>query len=69
MGMAPSPPSSKVTGKVSSWSANFTAMALAVPGIALYVYIVCIIVSKLVYPATFSPFTQSLAVSQDKGKK
>lgn len=49
----------------ASWSANFTAMVLVVPGIGLYVYILYIIVSKLVYPATFFPFTQTYTNAQE----
>ena len=41
------PPNSYVTGFV-----------LVIPGIGLYIYILYIIVSKLVYPSSFLPFTQ-----------
>ena len=43
-------------GEVSSTS-SLTALFLVVPGIALYVYILYIMVSKLVYPASFVPFS------------
>jgi hypothetical protein len=36
---------------------SITALLLVVPGIALYVYILYIMISKLVYPASFPPFT------------
>lgn len=44
----------------------FTGMLLVVPGIALYVYIVYIMISKLVYPASFLPFTHHPAVTEDE---
>ena len=37
-----------------------TALLLVVPGIALYVYILYIMISKLVYPASFLPFSKPL---------
>ena len=46
--------------RVCNWfTSNFTALSLVVPGVGLYVYIIYIIASKLVYPATFLPFVQS----------
>ena len=44
---------------------SITALLLVVPGIALYVYILYIIISKLVYPASFFPFTNQSNHSGD----
>ena len=52
-------PKKKKESQISSWCTNFTALGLVMPGVGLYVYIIYIIASKLVYPATFFPFTQS----------
>lgn len=42
----------------SSCTSNFTAVVLVIPGIGLYIYILYIMVTKLVYPASFLPFTE-----------
>ncbi len=42
-----------------------TALLLVVPGIALYVYILYIMIAKLVYPASFLPFTNQSGSSAD----
>ncbi len=55
-----------------SWCTNFTGLGLIIPGVGLYVYIIYIIASKLLYPATFLPFVQSHGAEEepldDQGK-
>lgn len=51
----------------SGGGSSVTALLLVVPGIALYVYILYIIISKLVYPASFFPFTSQSNHSEDAG--
>ena len=45
-----------------SQTSYITALVLVVPGVILYAYTLYIMLSKLVYPASFLPFTQQHAV-------
>ena len=38
---------------------RFTALVLTVPGIVIYTYILYTMISKLVYPGSFSPFSNA----------
>ena len=42
-----------------------TALVLVVPGVILYAYILYIMLSKLVYPASFLPFTHQHSTLND----
>ncbi len=53
----------------SRFSSNFTALMLVFPGIVLYIYILYIIVTKMVYPASFLPFTQPPSSIEDIEEK
>lgn len=51
-----------MAAKEKAYKRSFvTALLLVVTGIILYVYFVYIMISKLVYPASFSPFAEHLA--------
>ncbi len=43
-------------------SSYVTATVLVVPGVILYAYTLYIMISKLVYPASFLPFTEHTAL-------
>lgn len=38
-------------------ASRFIALVLIIPGIMMYVYILYIMFSKIIYPGSFSPFT------------
>lgn len=41
-----------------------TALVLMIPGVILYAYTLYIMISKLVYPASFLPFTDYAALAE-----
>ena len=47
----------------NSCLAKLTAVVLVVPGILLYIYILYIVISKLVYPSSFLPFLRASYVA------